>query len=637
MTNRIHPLLLPAIVISILILTGCSLFRSSGSADDNIAKDDSKERFRLFKTEHDKESQSHLFDEEDFDQYSENDDESLSSDSTFFIESLTFDDTVQAYSNKRLDDSDLAEEIVKESRTLYMLDSLVGLTFFKDDELLFDRDLLNVYNYPEDFVPTFSDSVYQARIAILNREMPLDLTYNKTVRAYIDLYAQNKRGLTSRILGLSEVYFPMFEEILDQYNMPLELKYLAVIESALIPTAGSHAGAKGLWQFMYRTGKVYGLEATSLVDDRFDPYKSTIAAAQHLQDLYNIYQDWWLVLAAYNSGAGNVNKAIRRAGGIKNYWAIWPFLPRETRGYVPAFIAVTYVMNHAAEHNLYPVHPGILYNAIDTIHVHDILYFDQISEFMNIPVEDLKYLNPSFKQGIIPASPDDTYVLRLPRSLSGYFVSHEEEIYSFKSKKGLELEKLLTEVEEVSQRQVHIVKSGENLGSIARRYRTSVANLQAWNNLRSTTIHPGQRLTVYADAAHTGGSQSSASVTRRSGEQSTHTVKKGENLGLIASKYKCSVNDLKNWNNLKSNTIQPNQKLIVYKPTDNLQASSVTASKSSGGDVQYIYHVVKSGDTLWEIAKQYDGVTVDDLKRLNKITNAHSLKPGQKLRVAVAG
>ncbi len=637
MTNRIHPLLLPAFVISILILTGCSLFRSSGSADDSIAKDDSKERFRLFKTEHDKESQSHLFDEEDFDQYSENDDESLRSDSTFFIESITFDDTVQAYSNKRLDDSDLAEEIVNESHTLYMLDSLVGLTFFKDDELLFDRDLLNVYNYPEDYVPTFSDSVYQARIAILNREMPLDLTYNKTVRAYIDLYAQNKRGLTSRILGLSEVYFPMFEEILDQYNMPLELKYLAVIESALIPTAGSHAGAKGLWQFMYRTGKVYGLEATSLVDDRFDPYKSTIAAAQHLQDLYNIYQDWWLVLAAYNSGAGNVNKAIRRAGGIKNYWAIWPFLPRETRGYVPAFIAVTYVMNHAAEHNLYPVHPGILYNAIDTIHVHDILYFDQISEFMNIPVEDLKYLNPSFKQGIIPASPDDTYVLRLPRSLSGYFVSHEEEIYNFKSKKGLELEKLLTEVEEVSQRQVHIVKSGENLGSIARRYRTSVANLQAWNNLRSTTIHPGQRLTVNADAAHTGGSQSSASVTRRSGEQSTHTVKKGENLGLIASKYKCSVNDLKNWNNLKSNTIQPNQKLIVYKPTDNLQASSDAASKSSGGDVQYIYHVVKSGDTLWEIAKQYDGVTVDDLKRLNKITNAHSLKPGQKLRVAVAG
>jgi membrane-bound lytic murein transglycosylase D len=294
-------------------------------------------------------------------------------------------------------------------------------------------------------------------------------------------------------------------------------------------------------------------------------------------------------------------------------------------------------MNYAAEHNLYPVHPGILYNAIDTIHVHDILSFDQISEFLNIPVEDLKYLNPSFKMGIIPASPDNKYVLRLPRTISGIFVSHEDEIYNFKSKKGLEREKLLAQVEEVSQRQVHIVRSGENLGSIARRYRTSVSNLKAWNNLRSTTIHPGQRLIVYADAAQTGGSQASGSVTRRSGEQSTHTVKNGENLGLIASKYKCSVNDLKNWNNLKSNTIHPNQQLIVYKPTENLRASTGSASNSSGEDVQYIYHVVKSGDTLWDIAKQYDGVTVEDLKRLNKITNAHSLKPGQKLRVAVTG
>jgi membrane-bound lytic murein transglycosylase D len=426
----------------------------------------------------------------------------------------------------------------------------------------------------------------------------------------------------------------MFEEILDEYDLPLELKYLAVVESALNPIAGSRAGAKGLWQFMYRTGKVYDLQVTSYIDDRYDPYKSTIAAAQHLRDLHDIYNDWSLALAAYNSGAGNVNKAIRRAGGVKNYWAIWPYLPRETRGYVPAFIAVNYVMSFAAEHNLYPLDPGILYNGIDTVHVNDVLSFDQISEFLNIPMEDVKFLNPSFKMGIIPANENDTYVLRLPRANMGEFVSNEKEIHDFKTKNGIEREKLLAQIEEAKQRDIHIVRSGQTLGHIARSYHTSVSNLQSWNNLRGSTIYPGQKLIVYADPNRKTATTSSSTSIKRSGEQSYHTVISGENLGLIAKKYRCTTTDLKQWNNLKSSTIYPKQKLIVYKPEQGTNTSVETA-QTQNGNVKYVYHTVKKGDTLWDIAKQYDGVTVNQIKQLNNITNTRKLKPGQKLKVAV--
>ncbi|MBE0639250.1 MAG: LysM peptidoglycan-binding domain-containing protein [Bacteroidales bacterium] len=636
MTIRIKTLVLTSIIFTLFALQGCSIFRSSRTSSETVAKDETREKNRFFRHNKDLESQSNLFSEEDFIQYESYNPDEPETDTTYLPESFDFDDTVAMFSKYRMNDSRIAEELVNESRSLYMLDNLVNLKFFNDNELLFNRDTLNVFNYAEDYVPIFSDSVYAARIEKLNRTTPLELTYNKTVKSFIELYTVRKRGLTSRILGLAEVYFPMFEEILDQYNMPLELKYLAVVESALIPTAGSHAGAKGLWQFMYRTGKMYGLESNSYVDDRFDPYKSTIAACQHMQDLYDIYQDWWLVLAAYNSGGGNVNKAIRRAGGVKNYWAIWPYLPAETRGYVPAFISVAYLMNYAADHNLYPVHPGILYNAIDTVHVHDVLSFDQISEILSISPQDLQYLNPSFKEGLIPASPDNKYVLRLPRSLTGYFVSKEQEIYSHKTQQGLDKEKLLAQVEEMQKREVHVVKSGESLGSIARKYKTSVSSLQSWNNLRSTTIHPGQKLLVQPNTSGKNVT-TAASGSGKSGEQTTHTVRSGENLGSIAAKYRCSVSNLKQWNNLKSNTIYPKQKLIVYSNAATTLASSGNAQKSSVADTEFIYYVVKPGDTLWDIAKKYNGVTVEDLKRLNNIKNAQSLKVGQKIKVSITG
>ncbi len=517
--------------------------------------------------------------------------------------------------------------LIQDSPVLVMLDSLVNVKYFTNHFLTNDSADLNIYHFPADSIPEYSDSIYEARIEFLNAQTPIELTYNKNVKNYIKLYGERKRDLTQRLLGLSKVYFPYFEEQLDRINIPLELKYLAIVESALIPNAGSRVGAKGLWQFMYGTGKVYGLGVTSYVDDRFDPMKSTIAACAHMQDLFNIYEDWSLVMAAYNSGAGNVNRAIRRAGGVKNYWAIWPFLPRETRGYVPAFIAVNYIMNFSAEHNLYPVDPGILYQGIDTVTVNDVLSFDQISEFLNVPMEDVKFLNPQYKLGVIPVTNGKKFKLRLPKEHISSYLNNEDSLYNFKTKKGIERDKLLAQIQKTKDRNIHIVRSGENLGYIAKRYRCYVSQLKQWNNLRSNTIFPGQKLIVYGNAPKTA---SKKQQIIRSNEESVHYVRSGENLGLIAKKYKCSITDLKEWNNLRGSVIQPNQKLIVYKPKE---ATEVVASTSG----KFLYHTIKSGDTLWDIAKMYDGVTVEKIKSLNNIRNTRRLEPGKKLKIAVIG
>lgn len=538
------------------------------------------------------------------------------------------EDTLRMKVVEQMDEA-TANEIVDASDIADRLDELINIKYFEDYYFTTDTQELNIYGFAPNEVPQYDDSVYIDRIRTLNEETPIELTYNKTVKTYINLYAVKKRDLTSRMLGMAEVYFPMFEEYLDKYDLPLELKYLAIVESALNPTAGSRAGAKGLWQFMYSTGKIYDLKVTSLIDDRYDPYKATDAACRHMKDLYDIYGDWSLVMAAYNSGAGNVNKAIRRAGGVKNYWAIWPFLPRETRGYVPAFTAVTYVMNYAPEHNLYPVHPGILYNGIDTVVVNEPLAFDQVSEMLGVPIEDVKFLNPAYKKEIIPVQGDKKYFLRLPKEYIGDFIDKESEIYNYKTRSGLEKEKLLAEIKKAQERQIHIVRSGENLGLIAKKYRVYVSSLKRWNNLRSNTIYPGQRLMVYPSPNYDPrnySSQSSSTTSGKISDKQIHTVRRGENLGLIASRYGCTVMQLRTWNNLRGNTIYPNQKLVVY-----------SGNTIPTGAKKYVYHTVKKGDTLWDIAKMYRGATVSEIKALNNIGNSKRLYPGQKLKVAVDG
>lgn len=529
------------------------------------------------------------------------------------------------------DTMELGHVIWKDSPVLAMLDSLSSLKYYGEYDFITDRDSLNKYGFALNEVPSYPDSVYASRIDSLNRETTIELAYNKVVKDYIYLYANKKRELTSRMLGLAEFYFPLFEEQLDRFDIPLEMKYLAIVESALNPTAGSRAGAKGLWQFMYGTGKVYGLRVTTLIDERFDPYQATIAACEHLSDLYDIYGDWSLVMAAYNSGAGNVNKAIRRTGGIRSYWAIWPFLPRETRGYVPAFIAVYYVMTHSAEHNIFPVHPGILFHETDTITVHDVLSFDQINEMLGVPMDEIKLLNPLYKKNIIPYEDGEQFFVTLPKEYVGDFINNEQELYAYVTTSGTEKKKLQAEIKKAQERTIHIVRSGENLGLIARKYHVYVSQIKAWNNMRSSTIYPGQRLVVYPSARYNPSvapikSSSSSSASASTSPNGVHTVRSGENLGLIAQKYGCSVAQIKSWNNLSRSTIQPGQKLKVSKP-----ASSVKIDENA----EYIYHTVKSGDTLWDIAKLYDGVTVNQIKELNNITNARRLKPGEKIRIAV--
>ena len=485
-------------------------------------------------------------------------------------------DTIDVgFGEQKINDINSGKMVVEESTVMEMLNMVSTISTFRDVYLDIDTAVWNKYGFRKDEVPVYDDSVYMRRIQTLAYETTIPLTYNSHVKSFIELYANRRRQQSSRMLGLSYVYFPMFEEYLSRYDLPLELKYLAMVESALNPTAGSKAGAKGLWQFMRGTGAEYGLRVSTLVDDRFDPEKETEAACQYLKSLYARYGDWFLVLAAYNSGPGTVNKAIVRAGGTKNYWAIWPYLPAETRGYVPAFIAVTYVMNYAAEHNLYPQNPGLLLHGTDTVMVRDRVSFSQINECIGAPMEDLVFFNPQYTKRVIPGTKSYPYALRMPTKFTLMFTQLEDSIYSYVSKAEKTREVIEEKEEEVSNSFVHVVRKGESLGSVARKYHVTVANIKAWNHLKRETIHVGQRLTIYrsgspmtkvSSTTKSGNSKSSVNKkTSTAPKVRTHTVKKGETLSSIAKKYKCTVSDIKKWNGLKSNTVKVGQKLKIKK------------------------------------------------------------------------
>lgn len=475
-----------------------------------------------------------------------------------------------------------AQSIRPDDPIMAALDSLDVLKFFQSSKFTADREKLNTYKFAPDSIPFYSDETYRKRMAKLDALSPFDLVYNDAVRPYIDMYAKRKRTLTSRMLGLAQLYFPLYEEKLAKYNMPMELKYLSIIESALNPTAKSKAGAAGPWQFMYRTGLMYNLNVNSYVDERCDPEMATEAACKYLKYLHSLYDDWSLALAAYNAGPGNVNKAIRRAGGKMNYWDVRPYLPLETQGYVPAFIAVNYVMNYSKEHNIFPAQPKYFNYEIDSVYITTNVTFDQVSKIINVPVEDLAFLNPMYVKHVIPGSAKP-YPLNLPKKAVGDFMVNEKLLYEAVEKSVIaksdsaevRTNDAVQEVAEVNtskKKITYTVQKGEYISLIARKFQVKVSEIMEWNNLKSEALYANQTLTIYSDepipvnATASVSKPTTPSSSSSSGSKPTYkyyTAKSGDTLYKIASKYGVSISQIMQWNNLKSKNVAIGQKFKI--------------------------------------------------------------------------
>ena len=444
-------------------------------------------------------------------------------------------------------------------------DSLWLKELYKSD--LFDDIYNSVANQeygPVEYneLPT---EVLKQRLKELDSRTPFKVEYNPSLESVIKQYLKNRRGSLERLMGLSEYYFPLFEQELDKHNLPLELKYLAVIESALNPRARSRVGATGLWQFMFPTGKMFGLDVSSYVDERSDPILATEAACKYLKSLNNSFNDWDLALAAYNSGPGNVSKAIRRSGGKTNYWNLREYLPRETAGYVPAFLATMYIFEYATEHGFKKQSARIPYIATDTIRVRQQITLDQVAELSNLDKEELEFLNPSYKLGIIPVIKDENYVLRLPLSAIGTFVTNEEAIYAYAKAQQEEAEKPLPELYEQADKIRYRVKRGDYLGRIAEKFGVGVSQIKNWNGMRSNTVRAGQNLIIYPKK-NTQGIASNASVKANPSSEKTYTVRNGDSLWSISQKFPgVSVQNIKKWNDISGSNIQPGTKLKIYK------------------------------------------------------------------------
>lgn len=413
----------------------------------------------------------------------------------------------------------------------------------------------------------FNTEILKTRLAKLNENTPFNIEYNPALESVIKSFLIGKRDLMERMLTASQFYFPMFEQELDNYDIPLEVKYLAVVESALNPRARSRVGATGLWQFMYGTGKMYDLDVSSYVDERRDPLKATKAASQYLSKLYEIFGDWDLALAAYNSGPGNVNKAIRRSGGYKNYWNIRRYLPRETAGYLPAFLATMYIFEYADEHGLKKVNAERPYFETDTVLVKSLISFEHISKLVGVSEEELQMLNPSYKLNIIPFVKGKDYSLRLPNHALGKFVSNETAIYAYVEEELKKKEKPLPKLVNSNNRIRYKVRSGDYLGKIAERYGVGVSQIKRWNGLRSDRLRAGQRLTIFprrpvTSTASTTKSKSSSQRAVTSASSKVHTVKKGDSLWTISRQYPgISIENLREWNGISGNNLIPGTKL----------------------------------------------------------------------------
>lgn len=577
------------------------------------------------------------------------------------------------------------ENFIKPQIKISYLDSIKA-TFKKDDmascvDSLWMKELTNLdlydnlasdiknINIDEKVDYELPTELLKARLKEMDAKSPFNIEYNPGLENLIKSFLKNRKKSFERLMAISEYYFPLFEEALAKKNVPLEIKYLAVVESALNPRAVSRVGATGLWQFMYQTGKQYNLNVDSYVDERSDPLKASEAAAQYMSNMYKIFGDWELVLASYNSGAGNVAKAIRRSGGQQNFWNIRKNLPQETQGYVPAFLATMYIYEYHKEHGIIPNKAIIKHFATDTIMVKQQMSFKQISDLLDVPVAQLQLLNPSYKMNVIPFYKDVNHFLRLPSEKIAVFVSNEDKIYAYVKHEDDKRERPFTPrsryasikdsslvassgfiATHLNKTKFHTVKRGDNLGEISDKYGVSIADIKKWNRLKSNNAPLGRKLKIIVTQR-----ESIAVVDKKEMKQAVekekaiavdkkevaesktnsdendsnpeyYTVQKGDNLGSIAKKYGVSIASLKEWNNMEDNNVMLDTRLKINK-----ENTSVAEIKEDADVANSSYYIVQKGDNLSSIARK-QGVTVADIQEWNKMED-NNVKLGNKILI----
>jgi len=572
------------------------------------------------------------------------------------------------------------------------LKELTSLDLYNDLEN--DIKTINLDEKVDFELPT---ELLKARLKEMDAKSPFNIEYNQGLENIIKSFLKNRKKSFERLMAISEYYFPIFEEALAKQNVPLEIKYLAVVESALNPKAVSRVGATGLWQFMYQTGKQYNLNIDSYVDDRSDPLKASEAAAQYMTNMYKIFGDWDLVLASYNSGPGNVSKAIRRSGGQQNYWNIRKHLPQETQGYVPAFLATMYIYEYHKAHGIKPERAVVKQFATDTIMIRKQLSFKQISDLLDIPVAQLQLLNPQYKLGVVPAYNDKKHFLTLPSQKVAVFTSNEDKIYAYAQFELDKREKPFTRQQQayayrdslrsnndstsvVSRTKYHKVRRGDNLSEIANRYNVAMSDIKRWNKLKNNKAPLGRNLKIitsetvtYKDKKEKKEKLDTIAVQKNSDIASattetkelrepkvykeekivtfkdvtkTHKVKKGDNLGEISEKYGVTVAEIKKWNKLKSNNIPLGKSLKIITnervvTTVKKEVKSDAIASNDRPKKEQKSDVADKEDSFY-VVQQGDNlstiakkynVSIDDLKQWNDLSD-NTIQLESKLKIA---
>jgi membrane-bound lytic murein transglycosylase D len=565
------------------------------------------------------------------------------------------------------------DEMATRVDSLWM-NELVSLDIYND--LTKDIQTINTDVTVDEELPT---ELLKQRLQAMNEKSPFDIEYNQGLENIIKSFLKNRKKSFSRLMALSEYYFPIFEDAFARQNVPLEIKYLAVVESALNPKAVSKMGATGLWQFMYGTGKQYALKIDSYIDERSDPLKATAACSEYMTKMFNIFGDWELVLASYNSGPGNVTKAIRRSGGKTKYWDIRNHLPKETQGYVPAFLATMYLFEYHKEHGINPERALVKNFETDTVQIKNQMSFKQIADLLDMPQSQLQLLNPSYKLNVVPFYQGEPHYLRLPKDKIATFVSNEDKIYAYVAyqsqnktmssrlalkvspKAKAKLEKTIEPTD--TDVKWYKVQKGDNLGTIAAKYNVNITDLKKWNNLKSNAVALGRNLklkTDYDPATKTFKELKSTNAVEKKSEEAIaanevkdknntqsqeYVVAAGDNLGSIAKKFGTTIAELKELNSLTSNNIGLGKTLVVSKAVPEIvDEPAVTAAIASNSSIDSFRkkatstkdlgedYYVKKGDSLYSISKKYPGVTISDIKKWNNIKDG-DIKPGMKLKI----